>query len=88
MEAKLFTDLLHNAQLHNADQLSTFLLHFIAINVITFEENDELQKLSGENLSYVQAHQWQPAASYINAVKRWKEKHTVKYSSSKNCVVM
>ena len=87
MYANLFTDLLHNAQLHNADQLSVFLLHFIATNFITFEENNELKKLTEENLSYV--HELHgPPAYYINAVKQWKEKYTVKYSSRKNCVLM
>ena len=87
------TDLLLNSQVHNGDQLSGFLLHFVASNFLAFEKTEEFQKLTGENLSYVKEHQW-PPLSYINAMEEWKEKYgedntsTVKNNINTNCVVM
>ena len=83
-----FLDLLHCAQLHNANQLSGFLLHFVASNFEAFEKMEEFQKLTGENLSYVNEHRW-PPLSYINAMEEWKEKCGVaKNSSNRKCSVM
>ena len=50
------TDLLLNAQLHNANQLSGFLLHYVATHFQMFEKTEQFQKLTGENLSYVREH--------------------------------
>ena len=46
-----------NAQLHNADQLSGFLLRYVATHFQVFEKTEQFQKLTGENLSYVREHQ-------------------------------
>ena len=70
----LWTDLLLNAQLHNADWLSGFLLHFVASHFQTFETTGQLQKLTGQNLNYVMRYQW-PPLSYVNSMKEWKEKY-------------
>ena len=80
-----FLDLLHCAQLHNANQLSGFLLHCVASNFEIFEKTEEFQKLTGENLSYVNEHRW-PPLSYINALEEWEKK----YAAAKNrkCSVM
>ena len=90
-----YTDLLLNSQLHNADQLSGFLLHFVASNFLAFEKTEEFKKLTGDNLSYVKEHRW-PPLSYITAMEEWKEKYgeentnpsATKNSTSSNCVVM
>ena len=48
--------MLLNAQLHNADQLSGFLLHFVASHFQLFEKTKQFQRLTGENLLYVMEH--------------------------------
>ena len=85
-----FIDLLHHAQLHNADQLSDFLLHFVARNFEAFEKTEQFQKLTGENLSFVKSHQWQ-SFSYSNA-KNYEEsakngEESAK-NNNKNCILM
>lgn len=89
-----YTELLLNTQLHNGDQLSGFLLHFVASNYLAFEKTEDFQKLIGENLSYVKEQRW-PPLSYINAMEEWKEKYgeeknhsRAKSSTNNNCVVM
>ena len=67
-----FIDLLLNAQLHNANQLSDFLLDFVAKNFEIFEKMEQFQKLTGKNLSYVMEHRWPPLC-YCNLMKEWKE---------------
>ena len=87
--------MLLNTQLHNGEQLSGFLLHFVASNFLAFEKTEDFQKLTGENLSYVKEHRW-PPLSYINAMEEWKEKYggeednttTAKNTTNSNCVVM
>jgi len=88
------TGLLFDAQLHNADQLSGFLLHFISSNYLAFEPTEQFQRLKGDNLSYVQDHRW-PPLTYIKAMEEWKEKYgeessgsSVKSATSSNCSVM
>ena len=80
-----FLDLLHCAQSHNANQLSGFLLHFVASNFEVFEKIEEFQKLTGENLSYMNEHRW-PPLSYINAVEEWKEKCAA--ANNRKCSMM
>ena len=87
----IWTDLLLNARLHNADQLSDFLLHFVANHFQIFERTGQLQKLTGEDVNYVMKHQW-PPLSYVNSMKEWKEKYGKDVEKSKttknNCKVM
>ena len=45
--------MLLNAQLHNANQLSGFLLRFVASHFQLFEKTEQFQRLTGENLLYV-----------------------------------
>ncbi|XP_065901308.1 rho-related protein racA-like isoform X2 [Dysidea avara] len=89
-----FIGLLFDAQLYNADQLSGFLLHFISSNYLAFESTEQFQRLTGDNLSYVQEHRW-PPLSYIKSMEEWREKFgkkssgsSVKNTTSRNCVVM
>ena len=51
--------LLHDAQVYNVDQLSGFLLWFVASNFELFEKIEQFQKLTGENLSRIKEHQRQ-----------------------------
>ena len=88
----IISDLLLNSQLHNGNQLSGFLLHFVASNFLAFEKIEEFQKLTGKNLSYVKEHRW-PPLSYIDAMEEWKEKYgggnnTSTVKNNTNCVVM
>ena len=45
--------------MYNADQLSGFLLRFVASNFELFEKTEQFQKLTGENLSRIKEHQRQ-----------------------------
>lgn len=72
----LWIDLLHNAQLHNADQLSGFLLRFVANNFKVFRKTEQFRKLTGQNLSYVKEHR-KPSSSYVNAVKDQEKKEEI-----------
>jgi len=94
MVTYIASGLLCDAQLHNADQLSGFLLHFISSNYLAFESTERFQHLTGDNLSYVEEHRW-PPLSYIKAMEEWKEKYgeessgsSVKNTTNTNCVVM
>ena len=42
--------------MYNADQLSGFLLRFVASNFELFEKTEQFQKLTGENLSRIKEH--------------------------------
>ena len=59
----LWIGLLHNAQMYNADQLSGFLLRFVASNFELLEKTEQFQKLTGENLSRIKEHQRQQEKS-------------------------
>ncbi|KAK6182095.1 hypothetical protein SNE40_009857 [Patella caerulea] len=65
--------LLHTAQLHNADQLAKFCLHFIASNYLVFKVREEFSQLKGDNLDYVKTNQW-PPLSYLAEVDEYELK--------------
>ena len=74
--------------MYNANQLSNFLLHFVASNYQDFE-NTEKHKLTGDNLSYVKEHRWLPL-SYYDAMEKWMEKYgehdlSVRNRANKRC---
>jgi hypothetical protein len=52
--------LLVTSQLHGASQLSAWCLHFISSNYVIFKDKEDFSKLTGENLDYVNQHQWPP----------------------------
>ncbi|KAL5497234.1 hypothetical protein EMCRGX_G013669 [Ephydatia muelleri] len=68
--------LLLTAQLHNANQLSAWCLHFISSNYTAFSSKPEFSRLTGDNLSYIQAHQW-PPVSYLEAMEEYRKKYEV-----------
>eukprot|EP00731_Ephydatia_muelleri_P009254 Em0004g1592a len=68
--------LLLTAQLHNANQLSAWCLHFISSNYAEFSSKPEFSLLTGDNLAYVQAHQW-PPVSYLEAMEEYRKKYEV-----------
>lgn len=75
--------LLLDSQQHNAPQLAQFCLHFIASNFQPMKKRKEFVELEGENLKYVEDHQW-PPLDYLKALEEY-EKATGK---SDNCCVM
>jgi len=52
--------ILVHAQAHNAQQLAAFCLHFISTNYGPMQNRPEWGLLKGENLKYVEQHQWPP----------------------------
>jgi len=63
--------ILHFAQLHNANQLATFCLHFIATNYQPMKNRAEFKTLEGDNLKYVEENQW-PPISYLKQLKEYE----------------
>ncbi|KAL5497230.1 hypothetical protein EMCRGX_G013663 [Ephydatia muelleri] len=68
--------LLLTTQLHNANQLCAWCLHFISSNYTAFSSKPEFSLLTGNNLSYIQAHQW-PPVSYLEAMEEYRKKYKV-----------
>eukprot|EP00731_Ephydatia_muelleri_P009357 Em0004g1695a len=68
--------LLLTGQLHNANQLSAWCLHFISSNYTAFSSKPEFSLLTDDNLAYVQAHQW-PPVSYLEAMEEYRKKYEV-----------
>jgi Rho family protein len=72
--------LLHYAQERNAMQLAAFCLHFISNNYQPMKKRPEWKTLDGDNLKYVEEHQWPPTkyldelAKYEQAIGKDKEK--------------
>ncbi|XP_048780651.2 rho-related protein racA-like isoform X2 [Ostrea edulis] len=64
--------LLLTSQLHNADQLSNWCLHFISSNYIAFEKREEFSLLTGSNQDHVEEHRW-PPLSYLEEVKEYEK---------------
>ncbi|KAK3106574.1 hypothetical protein FSP39_022813 [Pinctada imbricata] len=64
--------LLLNSQLHNADQLAGWCLHFISSNYIAFEKRAEFPLLTGDNKDFVEENRW-PPLSYLKEVKEYEE---------------
>lgn len=58
--------------MHNADQLSSYLLRVMAVNFQALKETEEFQKLTVENAAYVRKHGW-PPLSYRNALIIWNK---------------
>ncbi|OWF34062.1 rho-related protein racA-like [Mizuhopecten yessoensis] len=69
--------LLHTSQNYNAEQLSTWCLHFIATHYTSFQKRKEFSSLKGKNKIHIEENQW-PPVSYHHEVeeyeKRWKSK--------------
>lgn len=51
-------DLLNLVQLHNANQLSGWCLHFISSNYLAFEHKDQFTQLAPDNLEYIEQHRY------------------------------
>lgn len=68
------TALLLTAQLYNAQQLSSWCLHFISSNYVVYEGMDQISQLTGDNLSYIQEHRW-PPLSYERAMEEYRKKY-------------
>lgn len=82
-------ELLHIAQLHNAKQLEKFCLHFLSVNYQPMKKKEEFNELSGENLKYVEEHQW-PPQSYFKELEKYENELKKQNGDQKDktCVVM
>ena len=69
----LFVALLLTAQLHIANQLSAWCLHFISSNYTAFSSKPEFSRLTGDNIL---EHQWLPV-SYLEAMEEYRKKYEV-----------
>merc|ERR1719210_1506236 len=72
--------LLELADRCQAAQLSSWCLHFISSNYGPMSKRPEFKKLDGENLKYIEEHQWPPKnyyeklEKYEEEVKQWEKK--------------
>lgn len=66
--------LLLSCQLHNADQLSCWCLHFISSNYLAYHEQEGFSLLEGANLDHVREHMW-PPTSYEEAMEEYRKKY-------------
>lgn len=73
-----------NAQSYNANQLAAFCMHFISQNYQPMKGRPEFEHLVGENLKYIEEHQW-PPVSYL---KKLEEFEKIAGKNGKNCIVM
>ena len=67
--------------MHNADQLSGYLLRVVAANFQALKETEEFQKLTVENTAYVRKHGW-PPLSYRNALIIWNKMYGEKTNNN------
>ncbi|XP_033732154.1 rho-related protein racA-like [Pecten maximus] len=63
--------LLHTSQNYNAEQLSSWCLHFISANYTSFKNRKELSSLKEENKTYIEENQW-PPLSYLREVEEYE----------------
>ena len=70
-------------QVHNADQLTKWCLHFISTNFQAFKARPEFPQLTGDNLEHCEEHQW-PPLSYLQEVEEYQKQ----IGSKEKCVVM
>lgn len=79
-------DLLCSAQLYHANQLADFALHWLSVNYQPMKKRPEFTKLEGENLKYVEEHQW-PPVSYLKELEVY-EKAMAKHGGADKCSIM
>jgi len=79
--------LLLTAQLHNAKQLEAFLLHFISNNKGPMSKRPEWDLIEGDNLRYIEEHQW-PPLSYLKELERYQKEMGEGGGEQEKCVVM
>ena len=72
---------------HNARQLPIWCLHFIAKNYATFQSRQEFSKLTGNDLAFVEKHQW-PPSSYLQELARYEAERAEYEAKQKKCVIM
>jgi len=66
--------LLLTSQFHNAQQLSSWCLHFISSNYLVFKDKEEFSLITDDNLTHITEHQW-PPPSYLVAMEEYRKKH-------------
>lgn len=75
--------LLLDSQQHNANQLAKFCLHFIASNFQPMKKRKEFSEIVGDNLKYIEEHQW-PPISYLKDLEEYEKA----VGKSENCCIM
>jgi len=75
--------ILYGAQTCNANQLAGFCLHFLSVNYGPMKKRKEWETLEGENLSYVEEHQW-PPVSYLKELEAFEKAN----KGEDKCLVM
>jgi len=78
-------NLLLVSQKCNANQLAAFCLHFISNNYQPMKKRKEFVLLEGDNLKYVQEHQW-PPVSYLQQLAEYEK--LTGHSSDNKCLIM
>ena len=71
-------------QLHNAEQLSNWCLHFISSNYTVFLQRKEFSLLKGANLEHVEEHRWPPLA-YLTEVEEYE---ALMKAKGQKCAIM
>jgi len=72
--------------MHNANQLTDFLLHFCCTNYLALEKRSEWKDLKGANKEHVEEHRW-PPVSYLKELATY-EKAIGKSSEAEKCAIM
>ncbi|KAL5010074.1 hypothetical protein ScPMuIL_012379 [Solemya velum] len=75
-------DMLLMSQMHNAEQLAQWCLHFISSNYDAFANRDDFSKLDGSNREYIDENRW-PSLAYFFRVHGYR-----KLMEKKSCVVI
>ncbi|XP_033732153.1 rho-related protein racA-like [Pecten maximus] len=80
--------LLQTSQNYNAEQLSSWCLHFISTNYPAFKNRKEFSSLKEENKTYIEDNQW-PPVSYLRKVEAYRKKWKTKGDNcSSKCAIL
>ncbi|KAM4053550.1 rho-related BTB domain-containing protein 3 isoform 1-T1 [Anomaloglossus baeobatrachus] len=63
--------LLKKAKFYNSESLYTWLLYFVATHYMIFNQKQEFQDLSAEELDFVEKHKW-PSHSYLTKLEDYR----------------
>ncbi|XP_028660605.1 rho-related BTB domain-containing protein 3 [Erpetoichthys calabaricus] len=77
-------NLLKKAQFHNAEQLSSWLLHFISSNYLIFSQKADFLDLTEEDQDFIEKHRW-PSRVYMQDLAKFRQQFCVQKSC---CAVM
>jgi len=75
-----------SSQKYSANQLAAFLQHFICTNYEMMSKRSEFKLLTGENLRYIEEHQW-PPVSYLKAADEYERQLELRKNSQSNSLM-